>query len=654
MLWKKGQNFILLSDKNSLSSIYNTHLRFKNRKSWSLRVLTLVWLLIIGVWLYSVSSNFELDQLLRGQDGLFQALELANFNPLFSDYLRKLLPEPHKNFRSSENLIHSEIYDPIIKDYGLSTILNDLSFNERCELYFNELYKNEPNWKLDPYHRYNKDVEQMKSFSEFHLDHVLYDSRELGIDPSELHFSEAKEREIKQKYDKMHKKMRRDEQSLHTHLTHFKIFNKCFLTSNSGLVKSEIDTFVTSQKQSLKEMGIDSSQQELQEIGTLPKQNFSSCDDIERRVYPWLTGKLPKYIRWDGTIHDGSIPQICTYTGENCEELPVEAPIESMLTGNKQCFLNNMRTQLNGKGIALTIDDRHTEITIRLIRLLRYHGNRYPIQIVYILWVSEESRKQLIKASREMLTDQNGNELVQQELWFVDVSQSLHKKYYVKFRSFGNKILATLFNSFAELMLVDSDTVMLQSPDYFFNMPQYNEHGAFFYRDRSAQYRTKSDAMFFRKMMPSLLDTAIFDFPQVTNYTLDRELFNGLTHYMESGLVMVNRKRHFLQALTMAQISFMDPINKRVHGDKELFFLSLTIYGDEGYSFNKNFAASIGVETPIEERLVEVKKKSRNFKEIPKENRHRKVTPKLALDQRKFVLITQHILTMVIITLYSG
>ena len=619
MFWKRGQGGILLTEKplsadksTSSSSNLAAFFRLKSRKSSSIRLVLLALLIAVSTWLYFISVTFQLDLIKTGQDNLFEELKLANYNPLFGDYLRDLLPSPHKNFNVSDYFIHSENYEPLLQKYGLATLLSELSFQERCDLYFSELYNNEPNWKLNPNLDFNNDVEQIKSFTVFRMDHVIYDSRELGIDPSELHFSEEKEEEIRQKYRKRLQKTRQDEQSLHSHLTHFKVFNKCYLTSNQPRVRKQVKKFEKVQKEALRSIDLEASPQIAEIMHSAPKQNFSSCSDLEKRVYPWLTGKLPKYIRWDGSIFDGEIPKMCKFIGGDCTSPPSEPIVKSSLTGNTACFLNVMRQQLNGKGIALTIDNRHVEITIRLIRLLRFYGNTLPIQIVYIKGVSEESRHQLIKAARSPFTDSHGNKLVEQELWFVDVSQAIYSKYYKKFSKFGNKILATLFNSFEELMLIDSDTVMFQPPKYFFNLDQYKEFGAFFYRDRSAEFRGKSDAMFFRKMMPSLLDTAIFDIPQVTNYTLDRELFNGLTHYTESGLVMINRNRHFLQALTMAQISFMAPVQKRVYGDKELFFLSLTIYGEESYDFNKHFAASIGVVTPVEERLEEVKQDIKN------------------------------------------
>ena len=617
MFWEKRQESILLTQRHSSadkspssSSNLAAFIRLKSRKSSSIKVVLLALLIIVSLWLYVVSVTIQLDLIKTGQDILLEELKLDNYSPLFGDYLRDLV-SPHVDFKS-DYFIHSENYQPLLQKYRLATILSELSFQERCDLYFSELYSNEPNWKLNPNIKLKNSFKKLKSFTDFRMDHVIYASRKLGIDPSELHLPEEKEEKIKQKYNKRLQKAKQDEQYLHSHLTHFKVFNKCYLTSNQPRVRKQVKEFEKVQKEALRSIDLEASPQVAEIMHSAPKHTFSSCSDLEKRVYPWLTGKLPKYIRWDGSIFDGEIPKMCKFIGGDCTSPPSEPIVKSSLTGNTACFLNVMRQQLNGKGIALTIDNRHVEITIRLIRLLRFYGNTLPIQIVYIKGVSEESRHQLIKAARSPFTDSHGNKLVEQELWFVDVSQAIYSKYYKKFSKFGNKILATLFNSFEELMLIDSDTVMFQPPKYFFNLDQYKEFGAFFYRDRSAEFRGKSDAMFFRKMMPSLLDTAIFDIPQVTNYTLDRELFNGLTHYTESGLVMINRNRHFLQALTMAQISFMAPVQKRVYGDKELFFLSLTIYGEESYDFNKHFAASIGVVTPVEERLEEVKQDIKN------------------------------------------
>lgn len=46
---------------------------------------------------------------------------------------------------------------------------------------------------------------------------------------------------------------------------------------------------------------------------------------------------------------------------------------------------------------------------------------------------------------------------------------------------------------------------------------------------------------------------------------------------------------------------------KRVYGDKEMFWLSLSIIGDENYQFNSHPAAAIGQLTTYQERVKHLK-----------------------------------------------
>ncbi|WEJ93179.1 mannosyltransferase [Yamadazyma tenuis] len=204
----------------------------------------------------------------------------------------------------------------------------------------------------------------------------------------------------------------------------------------------------------------------------------------------------------------------------------------------------------------------------------------------------------------DYLTAQDSG-LPKQEVWFVNTYNAIHDNFKDKFKRFANKFLATLFNSFEEFMLIDADTILLQSPSEFFDLKDYISTGAYFFKDRTApQFRPPGDTKFFQKITPSILDTLMFDIPIITQKTLGLEFFDGMGHFMESGVVLINRHLHFNSILTMLQMNFFRPVTARVHGDKEIFWLGFAASGDEDYHFNKNFAASIGTITSQEERLT--------------------------------------------------
>ncbi|EGV60648.1 hypothetical protein CANTEDRAFT_137126, partial [Yamadazyma tenuis ATCC 10573] len=295
---------------------------------------------------------------------------------------------------------------------------------------------------------------------------------------------------------------------------------------------------------------------------------------------------------------------------------------KSTLTGNKPCFFNNFKNKLNGKGIVLSIKDSHVDDTVKLIHLLRALNNHYPIQIVFYDSINDESKIKIVNAARKKMIDlpasfnkvaknfppgyfnfQDGG-LPKQEVWFVNTYNAIHNNYKDKFRGFANKFLATLFNSFEEVMLIDADTVLVQNPSYYFNLKNYVSKGAYFFKDRTApEFRPTGDTKFFEKITPSILDNLMFDIPIISQKTLGLEFFQGMGHFMESGLVLINRNLHFNSVLTMVQLNFFNPVTTRVYGDKEIFWLGFATTGDEDYHFNKFFAASVGALTPQQDRL---------------------------------------------------
>lgn len=63
---------------------------------------------------------------------------------------------------------------------------------------------------------------------------------------------------------------------------------------------------------------------------------------------------------------------------------------------------------------------------------------------------------------------------------------------------------------------------------------------------------------------------------------------------MESGIVVLNKRKHLSGILAAIQLQFWKPISKYTHGDKELFWLGQLLAGDENFEFNENHAGAIG------------------------------------------------------------
>lgn len=93
---------------------------------------------------------------------------------------------------------------------------------------------------------------------------------------------------------------------------------------------------------------------------------------------------------------------------------------------------------------------------------------------------------------------------------------------------------------------------------------------------------------------PNSMDT-LFDIKLITNHTLRNPYMVGYRHYQEAGIVAINKSRHFLGILMMFPLAvWKEPVRSSIWGEKEMYWLGLSIAGDEDYQFNKYSAASIG------------------------------------------------------------
>lgn len=529
--------------------------KFKFRFLWW--CLVIAWLVSLALWFLYAR---EIPYLPKGKvkvdhDGLFQ---------LFSEFYGR-----NPNMTS----IHTQlgIYTAIEEDIGAYNFLNRYSFKERCNYYFGRVNEDKPNWLFNPNEKIRFEKSELESFEKFKNEKIKK-WQELARDALKSgNEAPAKptEDELKRQFQKFHESFEIHEQSLHDFASHTRIFKKCYMDEPDR-------KFIGVQKQLLRNV-------EYQEKlpGNLKEsgQKFESssklcCGDVEENIFPFLTKEYPQIRNWEGEIRD--IPA----------------------SEDSKCFLKNFKQKIAGKGIVMTLKDGHIDDAARLIRVLRYLRNTYPIQVVYHRQLSGESKQKLTNIARE-----NFHNFPQQDIWFVNVENCIKKEYLHNFDGFANKILAVMFNTFQDMLFLDADSVVLKQPDYFFKLKKYVSSGAFFYKDRYLiAHRNQALNDVFRRLLPSVYDSAFFGIAQTGNHTLNNEFFQfASTHYMESGVVVVNRQKHFMLPFMMALLSFHDSVTSQLYGDKEFFWLSSAILGED-YAMNEHFAASSGTFTAESER----------------------------------------------------
>ncbi|CAL1197877.1 unnamed protein product [Candida parapsilosis] len=472
---------------------------------------------------------------------------------------------------SKEIDFHSTVYDSIFEQHSLDSVLGNLNFKQRCDLYFKHIFLNNPNWIFDPNENYN--VVWGAPFQVYKKMHKEELERE-----EESSFENSPDFVEFQRTSYAKWKSHEMDQKIVDNVSVLRLYNKCYVTNDESQQQQSTKRFIKDQKTLIRQID--------DEVTQIPKFTPSDQEkriaDVEfsevfqRRVYPWLSFELPVFERWTGDI-------------PTCRQIIVTY---SMIQVNHSNFLKSYKGLCQGKGIVLSIADKHVDDSVSLIHLLRALNNKLPIQIVYFDNLSDDTKRRIVTAAREDFShlpqsyykiahlfpsdylDPKSKGLPKQEIWFVNTASVINERYKMKFGGFANKLLATFFNSFNEMMIIDADTVMMQNPQEYFKLQGYKDTGTFFFRDRAViQNRALSDGEFFKKVSQSTVDSLMFDVPLLTDYTLRRDYFRGLLHTMESGMVLINRQLHFNSILMIVHMNFMHPLKRLSYGDKELYWL---------------------------------------------------------------------------------
>lgn len=221
------------------------------------------------------------------------------------------------------------------------------------------------------------------------------------------------------------------------------------------------------------------------------------------------------------------------------------------------------------RGIALTMPDDPKGL-IRLLRVLDVLGNDLDVQVVQAQGSSSLS-EQSQALVRQFLQDSRQN------VYLVDCSALLDARYAREhIVSYANKWIASLFNTFEEAILLDLDTVPFVGPASFFANALYRESGLLMFRDRPLRWATAAETClqaFQQALQQPLPDT------QVERNVAARFFQQGLTHHVDSGLVVFHKRRK-LGSLLLALALNTDPqCRSCLHGDKEYFWLAPLLVG---------------------------------------------------------------------------
>lgn len=325
--------------------------------------------------------------------------------------------------------------------------------------------------------------------------------------------------------------------------------------------------------------------------------------DFQHRMFPFLRNFSNFGELWPEILH--------LNTGEHIPRFSNPANLEKdskFAYTNSQSFWQNWARFSSGRGLVMTLGERHKDIFLRLLRVLDHNGNRLPIQIIQ---KGPELSNEFIDSVSNFLKSS------QQQVYIVDCSSLLNPAYLEEALTyFVNKWLAVVFNTFEEVITLDADVVPFVPLESFFENHNYKESGSLMYKDRNMLNEHTFDYCIdmFNSLEPSREASVLMGHSMIINATsvvpssrtfqneqekvYYRFFYDKILHNVDSGLVVLNKKKK-LSSLVLSFILNLDAKVKRcVYGDKEIFWLGQLIAG-ESYSIEPRDGGALGPITPL-------------------------------------------------------
>lgn len=602
--------------------------------------LAIVWINAINFYLF----HHRLEVLAHFTNSLTEVAPLNNYKghaiprKLIDNIVFKMWLKVGKVGNDTRRIdTHLGIYDDFFANHEVSSIVG-LSYNERCDAYFRALYAKSKLWHLDSANDFAVDMEYQMPWQDYKAKYINWAVEKLAAEKKipELEV-DKKGGEVNDKiakaYDNLKEKAKHDEYVMRDLVAHMRIFNRCYVDREDGPAFQAQTQFL--QKQHSEMRSLATKYELANDEMYLTKDAFDLCGNLQSKMYPWMHGSFPSYQRHTGeTVR--SPPQMSKYVSDRRVNSPTDShyasakgaksPVHSQLTNNKQCWINEFKNRISGKGIVIPFEATSLEDTINLIHLLRALGNTYPVQIVYYTAMTKEEKEKLVDAARRPFTDMPRSfakvlDLIPKlsfdsttqgflptELWFVDAASMIADHFRTKLSAVPIIAWASVVNSFEEYILMHPLASPLQNPQYFFDLQEYRQKGAYFYRSKAWKTRDDRDNKFFNRMAPSLVDATMFNIPVLSSEVLDIPFFEGLSEVQDARLAVVNRARHFSSVMMQLQLAQFFPANYRSNNGLEIW-LAFALNGDLDFHFHDLLPAALGKYTEPALRLKEGGKK---------------------------------------------
>lgn len=186
-----------------------------------------------------------------------------------------------------------------------------------------------------------------------------------------------------------------------------------------------------------------------------------------------------------------------------------------------------------GRGIVLSGGDGQLSYLLTSARNIRRLGCNLPIEVMYLGDddLGDDSRSELEALPGVITRDMK--QMVHDEGWDL--------------KGWAGKPFAILLSSFREAIFIDADAMFLANPEILFEDPGYEETGSLFFKDRLMFPESK------RKWLQQILPK-----PMSRKVRASRFWTGESGHYQESGVVVVDKWRHFMALLFITRMNGPD------------------------------------------------------------------------------------------------
>ncbi|KAF4317543.1 hypothetical protein BBO99_00007697 [Phytophthora kernoviae] len=279
------------------------------------------------------------------------------------------------------------------------------------------------------------------------------------------------------------------------------------------------------------------------------------------------------------------------------------------------------------RGIVIPVYEPIIKLAASLVLELRTMGVDSPIELPHCGDVSVETQQLMLQ--KRALGSIIFYDVCERAASVVVEGNSTKKVFcqdikacHTKFRSFDIKVLAVVFSSFEEIMMVDADTAFFVNPTVLWGSEKYKTTGTLLMNDRTAHeiyfmaeritgdpkisaqhlYMSKFKVAPFRSLptlereKSFLQNTAPVSLEfEPSDFLLNSHSWNLRTgHQVDSSLMFWNKKRQPRATAILASFKTLSEIGSPPsYGDKELYFYAAEL-AETQYSFSDHAIGAVG------------------------------------------------------------